>query len=202
MNDIPKQYDPHQKETEWYDYWLEKGIFSGSTKDNGKESYSIVIPPPNVTDVLHLGHALNNTLQDIMIRWKRMDGYEAEWLPGVDHAGIATQVIVEKELLKENTSRQQLGREKFLERVWAWKEDKFDNIINQLKQIGCSCDWDRTRFTMDEGLSEAVKEVFIRLFNEKLIYKGEYITNWCPRCQTSRAIYGTSSIRSRVRIPI
>ncbi len=185
MNDIPKQYDPHQKESEWYDYWIEKGIFSGSPEDNGKESYSIVIPPPNVTDILHLGHALNNTLQDIMIRWKRMDGFEAEWLPGVDHAGIATQVIIEKQLINENTSRQQIGREKFLERVWAWKENKFDNIINQLKQMGCSCDWDRTRFTMDEGLSEAVKEVFIRLFNEKLIYRGEYITNWCPRCLTS-----------------
>jgi valyl-tRNA synthetase len=185
MTDIPKQYSPHEKESAWYEHWLEKGIFTADSKDNGKDSYSIVIPPPNVTDVLHLGHALNNTLQDIMIRWKRMDGFESEWLPGVDHAGIATQVKVEKELIKEDTSRQQIGREKFLERVWAWKEDKFENILNQLQQIGCSCDWSRTRFTMDEGLSEAVKEVFIRLYNEKLIYKGEYITNWCPRCQTS-----------------
>jgi valyl-tRNA synthetase len=185
MKEIPKQYSPHQKETEWYNYWLERDIFKGNSEDNGKEPYSIVIPPPNVTDVLHLGHALNNTLQDILVRWKRMDGYESEWLPGVDHAGIATQVIVEKQLLAEKTSRQKLGREKFLERVWAWKEDKFDNIINQLKQMGCSCDWSRTRFTMDEGLSRAVKEVFIRLYDEKLIYKGEYITNWCPRCLTS-----------------
>ena len=185
MTDIPKQYSPHEKEEQWYKFWLDKEIFTASAENSDKEAYTIVIPPPNVTDVLHLGHALNNTLQDILVRWKRMDGFEAEWLPGVDHAGIATQVIVEKQLIKENTSRQQIGREKFLERVWAWKENKFDNIINQLKTIGCSCDWSRTRFTMDEGLSDAVKEVFIRLYNEKLIYKGEYITNWCPRCTTS-----------------
>lgn len=185
MKEIPKQYSPHKKENEWYNFWLENKIFEGRAEDNGKEPFSIVIPPPNVTDILHLGHALNNTLQDILVRWKRMDGYESEWLPGVDHAGIATQVIVEKQLLAENSSRQKLGREKFLERIWAWKEDKFDNIINQLKQMGCSCDWSRTRFTMDEGLSRAVKEVFIRLYEEKLIYKGEYITNWCPRCLTS-----------------
>jgi valyl-tRNA synthetase len=185
MKEIPKQYSPHKKEAEWYRYWLENEIFKGSSEDNGKEPFSIVIPPPNVTDILHLGHALNITLQDILVRWKRMDGFESEWLPGVDHAGIATQVIVEKQLLAENSSRQKLGREKFLERIWAWKEDKFDNIINQLKQMGCSCDWSRTRFTMDEGLSRAVKEVFIRLYDEKLIYKGEYITNWCPRCLTS-----------------
>ncbi len=185
MTEIPKTYDPHQKEADWYQYWLDKNIFHASAENPEKDAYTIVIPPPNVTDVLHLGHALNNTLQDILIRWKRMDGFEAEWLPGVDHAGIATQVIVEKQLIKEGSTRQQIGRDKFLERVWAWKEDKFDNILNQLQQIGCSCDWDRTRFTMDEGLSNAVKEVFIRLYEEKLIYKGEYITNWCPRCQTS-----------------
>ena len=185
MVDIPKQYNPHKSENKWYDYWRKQGIFHATAEDDGRPAYSIVIPPPNVTDVLHLGHALNNTLQDIMIRWKRMDGFEAEWLPGADHAGIATQVKVEKELVKEGTSRQKVGREKFLERVWAWKDEKYQNIINQLQQIGCSCDWERARFTMDEGLSEAVKEVFIRLYEEKLIYRGEYITNWCPRCLTS-----------------
>lgn len=184
MNEIAKTYDPHAAEKRWYPRWLEVGMFHGQT-DSNRKPYSIVIPPPNVTDILHLGHALNNTLQDILIRWKRSQGFEAEWMPGVDHAGIATQVVVEKSLAKENLSRQAIGREQFLERVWAWKEQKFGSIINQLKRIGCSCDWDRTRFTMDEGLSRAVLEVFIRLYEKGLIYRGNRLINWCPRCLTS-----------------
>jgi len=184
MKDLPKAYEPHKAEEKWYPRWLASGMFHGKV-DSRKKPYTIVIPPPNVTDILHLGHALNNTLQDILIRWKRSMGHEAEWMPGVDHAGIATQVVVEKNLVKEGTSRQQLGREKFIERVWNWKEQKFGSIINQLQRIGCSCDWDRTRFTMDEGLSTAVREVFVRLYEKGLIYRGNRLINWCPRCLTS-----------------
>jgi len=184
MIDIPKAYDPKLVEDDVYKKWLKAGIFHGSL-DNSKKSYSIVIPPPNVTDVLHLGHALNNMLQDILIRWKRMLGCEAEWLPGVDHAGIATQVVVEKALAREGRSRHDIGREKFIQKVWKWKEDKFNRILNQLQKIGCSCDWERTRFTMDEGLSLAVIEVFCRLYEKGLIYRGERIVNWCPDCLTT-----------------
>ncbi len=184
MIDIPKAYDPGLVEDDIYKRWLETGIFHGRL-DNSRKSYSIVIPPPNVTDILHLGHALNNTLQDILIRWKRMQGCEAEWLPGVDHAGIATQVVVEKALAREGRSRHDIGREKFVQKVWKWKEDKFNRIINQLQKIGCSCDWERTRFTMDEGLSRAVIEVFCRLYEKSLIYRGERIVNWCPDCLTT-----------------
>ncbi len=184
MKEIPKAYEPAKVEQLWYPRWEQAGLFHGKI-DSDKKSYSIVIPPPNVTDVLHIGHALNNTLQDIMIRWRRAMGYESEWMPGVDHAGIATQVVVEKNLAKEGISRQKLGREKFLKKVWSWKDDKFDRILNQLKRIGCSCDWDRTRFTMDEGLSRAVIEVFVRLYEKGLIYQGNRLINWCPRCLTS-----------------
>ncbi len=184
MVDIPKAYNPKLVENEIYAKWVKSGIFHGRL-DTDKKSYSIVIPPPNVTDVLHIGHALNNTLQDILIRWKRMQGYEAEWLPGVDHAGIATQVVVEKSLAREGRSRHDIGREKFVQKVWKWKEEKFDRIIDQLKKIGCSCDWERTRFTMDEGLSRAVIEVFCNLYEKGLIYRGERIVNWCPDCLTT-----------------
>ncbi|MCP4580251.1 MAG: valine--tRNA ligase [candidate division Zixibacteria bacterium] len=184
MIDIPKAYNPKLVEDKVYDKWIEDGIFHGQLSSK-KKSYSIVIPPPNVTDVLHIGHALNNTLQDILIRWKRMQGCEAEWLPGVDHAGIATQVVVEKSLAREGRSRHDIGREKFVQKVWKWKEEKFDRIINQLKKIGCSCDWDRTRFTMDEGLSKAVIEVFCSLYEKGMIYRGERIINWCPDCLTT-----------------
>ncbi len=184
MVDIPKAYDPKTVEDRVYQKWLDAGIFHGDVNAD-KKSYSIVIPPPNVTDVLHIGHALNNTLQDILIRWKRMHGQEAEWLPGVDHAGIATQVVVEKALAREGRSRHDIGREKFVQKVWKWKEDKFERIINQLKKIGCSCDWDRTRFTMDEGLCKAVIEVFVQLYEKGLIYRGERIVNWCPDCLTT-----------------
>ncbi len=148
---------------------------------------SIVIPPPNVTGVLHMGHALNNTLQDILVRFKRMDGFDALWMPGTDHAGIATQNVVERQLAAEGKDRHALGRDAFIKRVWEWKAKSGGQIITQLKRLGCSCDWSRERFTMDEGLSRAVREVFVRLYEEGLIYKGDYIINWCPRCQTALA---------------
>jgi len=181
---LDKSYDPHQVEDKWYRYWEEHGYFRAD-EDSEEEVYSIVIPPPNVTGVLHIGHALNNTLQDILVRFKRMEGYHVLWMPGTDHAGIATQNVVEKQLLEEGLDRHSLGREKFIERVWKWKEQSGGTIIGQLKKLGASCDWSRERFTMDEGLSEAVKEVFVRLYQEGLIYRSHYIINWCPRCQTA-----------------
>jgi valyl-tRNA synthetase len=181
---LDKSYDPHQVEEKWYHYWMEHNYFRADENSECKP-YSIVIPPPNVTGVLHIGHALNNTLQDILIRFKRMQGYNVLWMPGTDHAGIATQNVVEKQLIEEGLDRHALGREKFIERVWKWKEQSGGTIISQLKKLGASCDWSRERFTMDEGLSEAVKEVFIRLYEEGLIYRSHYIINWCPRCQTA-----------------
>jgi valyl-tRNA synthetase len=181
---LDKSYDPHQVEDKWYRYWEEHGYFRAD-EDSEEKAYSIVIPPPNVTGVLHIGHALNNTLQDILVRFKRMEGYNVLWMPGTDHAGIATQNVVEKQLLEEGLDRHSLGREKFNERVWKWKEQSGGTIIGQLKKLGASCDWSRERFTMDEGLSEAVKEVFVRLYQEGLIYRSHYIINWCPRCQTA-----------------
>jgi valyl-tRNA synthetase len=181
---LDKSYDPHQVEEKWYRSWEERGYFRAD-EDSERRAYSIVIPPPNVTGVLHIGHALNNTLQDILIRFKRMDGCNVLWMPGTDHAGIATQNVVEKQLLEEGLDRHTLGREKFIERVWKWKEQSGGTIIEQLKKLGASCDWSRERFTMDEGLSEAVKEVFVRLYEEGLIYRSHYIINWCPRCQTA-----------------
>lgn len=183
-NEIPTKYNPKETEEKWYKYWLEKGFFHAEPEKGGKP-YTIVIPPPNVTGILHMGHALNNSIQDILIRWKKMQGLNTLWMPGTDHAGIATQNVVERKLEKEGKSRKQLGREKFVEEVWKWREQYGSTIINQLKKMGCSCDWERTRFTMDEGLSEAVQEVFIRLYDKGLIYRGNYIINWCPRCQTA-----------------
>jgi len=182
--ELPKHYSPKTVEEIWYGSWLQSGIFHAKL-DSGKNPFSMVIPPPNVTDILHLGHALNNTLQDILIRWKRMQGYEALWLPGIDHAGIATQVVIEKNLAKEGKTRQSVGREKFIKMAWEWQEKNGQTILNQLKKIGCSCDWERSRFTLDEGFSQAVAEVFVRLYNKGLIYRGNYIINWCPRCGTS-----------------
>ncbi|MEI7589841.1 MAG: valine--tRNA ligase [Deltaproteobacteria bacterium] len=181
---IAKAFDPATAEAKIYANWIEKGFFKG--QDSSQNSpFSIVIPPPNVTGMLHMGHALNNTLQDVMIRFMRMRGYNAMWMPGTDHAGIATQNVVEQELAREGKSREELGREKFVERVWVWK-DKYGGVItNQLKRLGSSCDWDRERFTMDEGLSRAVREAFVRLYNDNLIYQGDYIVNWCPRCHTA-----------------
>jgi valyl-tRNA synthetase len=181
---LDKSYNPHQVEEKWYHYWEKRGYFRAD-EDSEQKAYSIVIPPPNVTGVLHIGHALNNTLQDILIRIKRMEGYAVLWMPGTDHAGIATQNVVEKQLLEEGLDRHTLGREKLIERVWKWKEQSGGTIINQLKKLGASCDWSRERFTMDEGLSDAVKEVFVRLYQEGLIYRSHYIINWCPRCQTA-----------------
>jgi valyl-tRNA synthetase len=181
---IPKTYDPHQVEEKWYDYWVRNNYFHAEP-DDGEEPFCIVIPPPNVTGSLHLGHALDNTIQDVLIRWRRMQGFNALWMPGTDHAGIATQARVEEHLGKEGLGKHDLGREKFLERVWDWKEEYGGEIINQLKRLGASCDWERERFTMDEGCSHAVREVFQRLYDKGLIYKGSYIINWCPKCHTT-----------------
>lgn len=180
---LPSAYNPKLVEEKWYRFWEEGGYFRAEV-DPARRSFCIVMPPPNVTGELHMGHALNNTLQDVLTRWRRMQGYTALWLPGTDHAGIATQARVEAMLAKEGLSRFDLGREKFLERVWAWK-DKYGNTITmQLRRLGASCDWERERFTMDEGCSEAVKEVFLRLYERGLIYRDNYIVNWCPHCRT------------------
>jgi valyl-tRNA synthetase len=181
---IPTVYDPATVETKWYKKWEEDRLFHAEPTTEGKH-YSIVIPPPNVTGQLHMGHALDNTLQDILIRWRRMQGYDTLWMPGCDHAGIATQIKVEEELAKEGISRYDIGRDKFIERVWKWKAQYGDRITNQLKRLGASCDWERERFTMDEGCSKAVREVFVSLFEKGLIYQGDRITNWCPRCNTA-----------------
>jgi valyl-tRNA synthetase len=181
---LDKTYDPKAVEARWYHTWIERGYFHASTANPG-QPYSIVIPPPNVTGSLHVGHALNHSLQDILIRWRRMQGRNTLWLPGTDHAGIATQNVVEKQLLAEGISRESLGRERFIERVWQWKATSGNTIVNQQKQLGESCDWDRLRFTMDEGLSKAVLEVFVRLYEDGLIYRGERLINWCPRCLTA-----------------
>ena len=181
---LPKAYEPVDVENNIYAKWQENGCFHAH-EDSKKEKYSIVIPPPNVTGMLTMGHILNNTLQDILIRYHRMLGFEAMWLPGTDHAGIATQNVVEKALAKEKLTRHDLGREKFVNRVWEWKEKYGGIILKQLRKLGCSCDWQRERFTMDEGLSKAVQNTFIKLYNDGLIYKGKYIINWCPRCRTA-----------------
>lgn len=181
---LSKAYEPNDVENRIYQQWESAKCFHADEKKDGQK-YCIVIPPPNVTGMLTMGHVLNNTLQDILIRYARMQGLETLWLPGTDHAGIATQNVVEKALAKEKTSRHDLGREKFLEKVWAWKEKYGGIILSQLKKLGCSCDWERERFTMDDGLSEAVKRSFIKLYQDGLIYKGKYIINWCPRCRTA-----------------
>ncbi len=186
MKELPKAYDFRGVEEKWYKFWEEKGYFKPKLDPN-RPRFSMVIPPPNVTGRLHVGHALNTTLQDVMARYKRMDGYDTLWVPGTDHAGIATQNVVEKALAKEGLTRHDIGREEFLKRVWQWKEEYGGAIIEQLKRLGCSCDWSRLRFTMDEGLSRAVREVFVRLYEEGLIYRGDYIINWCPRCHTALA---------------
>ncbi|HID96089.1 MAG TPA: valine--tRNA ligase [Candidatus Latescibacteria bacterium] len=181
---MEKVYNPQITEGKWYRYWEEHGLFNADP-NTGRKPYAIVIPPPNVTGILTIGHVLNNTLQDILVRWKRMQGYEALWMPGTDHAGIATQNVVEEGLRREGETRHALGRQRFVERIWQWKERYGGIIIEQLKMLGCSCDWRRERFTMDEGLSRAVREVFVRLYEKGLIYRGKYIINWCPRCQTA-----------------
>ena len=179
-----EKYVPLEIEDKWYEFWSAKGYFKADNTSS-KPPFSIVIPPPNVTGSLHMGHALNNTLQDTIARYKRAKGFNVLWLPGCDHAGIATQNVVERELKKEGKKKADLGREEFVKRVWEWKEKYGTTIMMQLRKLGSSCDWSRERFTMDEGLSEAVKEVFVRLYNEGLIYRGDYIVNWCPRCLTA-----------------
>ncbi|MEN6348583.1 MAG: valine--tRNA ligase [Syntrophomonas sp.] len=183
-NNLPSVYDPGSVEGKWYEYWKSNNFFA-PTEDFTKKPFSIVMPPPNVTGSLHLGHAMDAAPQDILTRWRRMQGYNALWLPGTDHAGIATQARVEESLAQEGLSKHDLGREKFLEKVWEWKHLYGNRITSQLSLMGSSCDWTRERFTMDEGCSRAVREVFVNLYNKGLIYQGDYIVNWCPRCNTA-----------------
>ena len=184
MDKLPDKYKPADFESDIYDFWLEKGYFHSEVCPE-KKPYSIVIPPPNITGYLHVGHALNNSLQDIMIRYARMKGFAACWFPGTDHAGIATQNVVEKELSKNGVTRFMLGREKFIEKVWEWRGQYGSRIISQLKSLGCSCDWDRIRFTFDDDYVKSVNHEFVTLYNDGLIYRGNYIVNWCPRCLTA-----------------
>ncbi|MCL1828103.1 MAG: valine--tRNA ligase [Oscillospiraceae bacterium] len=184
MRELPTRYEPEKSEKRIYDMWMEKGCFRAA-RDPSKKPFTIVIPPPNVTGQLHLGHAFDETIQDVLIRYKRMQGYSALWLPGTDHAGISTQIKVEENLRVENLTRFDLGREKFTERVWDWKNKYGDRIVEQLKALGCSCDWDRERFTMDETCGKAVREVFVSLYEKGLIYKGNRIINRCPECATA-----------------
>ena len=182
---LTKAYNHQDVETKWYTYWVNSGLFE--PVQEGDCYFSIVIPPPNVTGSLHMGHALNNTLQDILCRYKRMDGYRVLWVPGTDHAGIATQNVVERQLAQKGIRRAELGREKFVERVWQWKQEAGNAILHQLKALGVSCDWSHERFTMDEGLSRAVREAFVKLWEDKLLYRAERLINWCPRCKTALA---------------
>ncbi|MFW5870947.1 MAG: valine--tRNA ligase [Verrucomicrobiota bacterium] len=183
---MEKIYNPSKIEKKWLERWLDNDTFHSTPNEEG-DSYCIVIPPPNVTGVLHMGHALNNTIQDVLARWRRMQGRNVVWLPGTDHAGIATQNVVERALKAEGKSREDLGREAFVERVWKWREKYGNTIISQLKRLGASCDWQRERFTMDDGLSKAVARVFVELYEKKLVYRANYIINWCPRCMTALA---------------
>ena len=182
---LAKAYSHAEVESKWYSKWMESGAFQPAK--NAGPYFSMVIPPPNVTGSLHMGHALNNTLQDILCRYKRMDGYRVLWIPGTDHAGIATQNVVERRLAEQGLTRAQLGREKFIERVWEWKKEAGSAILHQLKALGVSCDWKHERFTMDEGLSLAVREAFVRLWEDGLLYRAERLINWCPRCKTALA---------------
>ena len=184
LAEIPKAYDPKKVETKWYQFWLEKGYFTPKI-DHKKKPFVIIMPPPNVTGELHLGHALTVTLEDTLIRWHRMKGDPTLWLPGIDHAGIAAQVVVEQALAEEGITRHDLGREAFLERMWQWMKEYGRVIAEQHQRLGTSCDWSRERFTMDEGPSQAVRTTFVHLYEKGLIYRGERIINWCPRCSTA-----------------
>lgn len=184
MTELEKSYNPEGVEEKWYEFWTEGGFFTADPSSDAP-AYSIVIPPPNVTGSLHMGHALNATLQDILARWKRMSGYSVLWVPGMDHAGIATQNVVERKLASEGEDRHRLGRDAFIERVWSWKAEYGGKIIHQLKRLGASCDWSRERFTLDAGLSRAVAEVFVTLYEQGLIYRDKRLINWCPRCHTA-----------------
>ena len=182
--DLPKTFDSKSAEERWFQRWIDLGYFKADPAREGKV-FSVVIPPPNVTGQLHLGHALNVSLQDIIVRTRRMQGYNTLWLPGTDHAGIATQNAVEKDLAKEGKDRHMLGRDAFVDRVWQWREAYGNRILNQLRRLGASCDWSRERFTLDAGLSSAVTKVFVDLYNKKLIYRAKLLINWCPRCETA-----------------
>ena len=183
IHELEKTYDPSIEER-IYGKWLEKKYFHAEV-DKSKKPFTIVMPPPNITGKLHMGHALDNTLQDILIRWKRMSGYNALWVPGTDHASISTEVKIVQKMAEEGLTKNDITREQFLERAWAWKEEYGSEILMQLRKLGSSCDWDRVRFTMDEGCSKAVLETFIRLYNKGYIYRGEKLINWCPKCQTT-----------------
>ena len=205
--ELEKNYNPADIEQRLYDKWTENKYFHAEA-DRSKKPFTIVMPPPNITGQLHMGHALDNTIQDILIRTKRMQGYEALWVPGTDHASIATEAKIVEKMREEGITKEDLGRDKFLERAWEWKKQYGGRIVAQLKKIGSSCDWDRERFTMDEGCNKAVKEVFVNLYNKGLIYRGERIINWCPKCLTSisdaeveyedQAEIGRASCRERV----
>jgi len=189
-HDLPKAYDPTAIEDHWAEYWVHEKLFDQPAPVQGKdepggEPFSILLPPPNVTGRLHMGHMLNQTEMYILTRWHRMKGDRALWLPGTDHAGIATQMMVERQLRTEGKSRQQLGRDPFIERVWEWKKQYGGAILDKMKRLGASVDWDRLYFTMDDNLSHAVREVFVRLYEQGLIYRGKYIVNWCPNCVTA-----------------
>ena len=207
MKELAKQYDPSQVEDRIYQFWLDGGYFH-TKADPDKKPYTIVMPPPNVTGQLHMGHAVDNTMQDILIRTKRMQGYAALWVPGTDHASIATEAKVVEAMRAEGLTKEMVGRDGFLERAWAWKTKYGNRIVSQLKKLGSSCDWERERFTMDEGCSEAVKEVFVRLYDKGLIYRGNRMVNWCPTAtppfptprwsmRKRTAASGTCSTRSR-----
>src|SRR5438034_10659101 len=182
--EFPKTYNSQEVEGRWYQWWESKGYFRADAKSD-RPKFVMVMPPPNVTGSLHMGHMLNFTVHDVIARRKRMQGFNTLWLPGMDHAGIATQNVVERELKKEGLSRHNIGREKFVERVWQWKEQYGGIILKQIRRIGASCDWSRERFTLDAGLSRAVRQVFVCLFQEGLIYRGKRLINWCPRCLTA-----------------
>ena len=184
MSQLAKTYDPREVEDRIYDFW-QKGNYFHAVVDPEKKPYSIVMPPPNITGQLHMGHALDNTLQDALIRWRRMQGYSALWMPGTDHASIATEAKIVEAMKKEGLTKDDLGRDGFLARAWAWREKFGGRIVEQLKKLGSSCDWERERFTLDEGCSKAVREFFCRLYDKGLIYRGERIINWCPHCLTS-----------------
>ena len=189
---LEKVYEPQRFEPHWAQWWIDSGIYHAEPKPGAY--FSLVIPPPNVTGSLHMGHMLDHTLIDMAVRWHRMRGDNTLWVPGTDHAGIATQMVVERELAKEKITRHDLGREKFEAKVWEWKEIYQKRIDDQMKRLGSSCDWSRERFTLDPGLSRAVREAFVRLYERGLIYRAEYMVNWCPRCSTA-APPGSISIR-------
>src|SRR5947209_18119304 len=185
--ELPKQYDPHEAQKRWLAFWNERGYFH-SRPDASREPFTIVIPPPNVTGALHMGHALNNTLQDVLIRWRRMQGYTAEWMPGTDHAGTATQAVVERLIYaQEKKTRRDLGRDELVKRIWAWKDKYESRILGQLRQLGASCDWARTRFTLDPVCARAVRQTFFKMFKDGLIYRGKRLVNWDAQLQTSVA---------------